>query len=285
MGGVLPPSFAAASPWRRDGVLSGVNAACVPTGKSIDGTICAVSVLEFVASLVSSVAWPVVALALGLVFRKQITALASQLTKRFERLTKLSGGGFEAQFEDFKEMEFDREFEAARQGTARGSYGWAATATGRADRSVEAKAEAEGEVESAPVPLDVQLDPEVRALLSQAKAIVDREPREAVLIAGRALERSLMSTLRSLKIPYDTGAMGAIKSPIRALGEADVAGDLQVEWLQQLYSLYRSAARDSAGEITGLSAMQYISRVEREVASLAMRSKELSESGTDSSSD
>jgi hypothetical protein len=246
------------------------------------GTIARVSALEFVASLISSLVWPAVVVTFVLVFRTQLKTVLQKLA---DRLKKVSGGGFEAEFGDLKQLEAN----AALAGLPiyGGTVPQGVGQSGEADLQIRDKteAEAEGEVERATERKGgefveyVRLDPEVRSLLVKAKTIVDREPREAVLIAGRALERSITSTLHSLDIPYgqDPRPVG----PIRALQDAQVVGDIQAEMLGQLYQLYRSATRDSAEEITGLSALQYISRVEKEVASLALRQRELSRSKAD----
>jgi hypothetical protein len=249
-----------------------------------------VSVLEFVSALVSSIAWPAVAIVLGLVFRKQFKVLLAELAKRFGRLTKLKGGSFEAQFEDLKELEAQTVLSSRIGGNVTQTSGVGGSVligreaqpdekvSGQADLQIEVKTDAEGHVERATEPEGgesqyVQLDPQVRSLLIEAKTVVDRKPREAVLLAGRALEQSIRRTADSLGISYGADAKGpnTYVPPIFALRHAKVVGDLEAEMLDQLYRLYRSAARDTAEEITGLSALQYILRVEREIGSLAVK--------------
>ena len=56
--------------------------------------------LAFISSLVGELAWPVAAVALGLIFRKQLRAVFASLAKRMEHLVKLKAPGTELSFSD-----------------------------------------------------------------------------------------------------------------------------------------------------------------------------------------
>jgi hypothetical protein len=240
-----------------------------------------VSTLEFVASVISSLVWPAVVVTFVLVFRKQLKTVLQKLA---DRVKKISGGGFEAEFADVKAgLETDAMLtvpDGARE-TRRIDFG-----RGRIDfgtRPIESYAEGgsgplrirdrdrDAEPESGPPPY-VQLDPKVRSLLITAKSIVQSQPREAVLNAGRALEWSITTTLDSLRIPYGVDAKGPRTwvPAIFALRDAEVVDDIQAASLEQLYKLFQSATKDSDEEVTALSALQYIMLVEKEVGMLAV---------------
>lgn len=64
--------------------------------------------LEFISSVVGSVAWPLVVLVVAFLLRNQIGDLADSLVERFTRITDLSGMGFSAKFErDVEKLERD----------------------------------------------------------------------------------------------------------------------------------------------------------------------------------
>jgi hypothetical protein len=224
-----------------------------------------VGALEFVSQLVSSLIWPAVVVTFGLVFRKRLNAVLHTLSNR---LTAISGGGFEAQFDDVKDA---LEIDAAL--TADPTFGRTIRITGGegersdADPGFEINTALEAEVESP----HVQLDAKARDLFTTARAIVPREPRQGVLLAGRALELSVASTLDTLGIPYGVDAKGpnTYVPAIFALRQSKVVDDTLAEMLSQLYELYRSAARDRSEEVTGMSALQYISLVEQALSGLA----------------
>ena len=221
--------------------------------------------LEFVSQLVSSLIWPAVVVTFGLVFRKRLNAVLHTLSNR---LTTISGGGFEAQFDDVKDA---LEIDAAL--TADPTFGRTTRTTGGegersdADPGFEINTRTEAEVESPSVQPDARAD----EFLIRAKTIVRRDPRQGVLLAGRALELSVASTMEALGIPYGVDAKGAntYVPAILALRQAKVVDDTLAEMLTQLYELYRSAVRDKSEEVTGMSALQYISLVEQALSGLA----------------
>jgi hypothetical protein len=236
-----------------------------------------VGALEFVAAVISSLVWPAVLVVIVLVFRKQLKTVLQKLA---DRLKKISGGGFEAEFDIVKDEletkamlkslppiyggtvppELPLIIEADEAGG--GGSGTPVTSGGHRDRDADINE-----------PPSAQVDPKVLSLLVRAKSIVQSQPREAVLNAGRALERSIASTLDSLGIPYGADAKGpnTYVPAIFALRNAEVVDGIQAESLEQLYKLYRSATHDSADEVTAFSALQYIMLVEKEVEMLAGR--------------
>src|SRR5262249_45821327 len=113
----------------------------------------------------------------------------------------------------------------------------------------------------------------VSARLAEATVLASMEPRRAVLLAGRALDRSISTTLDTLNIPHGADAKGpnTFVPPIFALRHAGVVDEAQAEQLESLHALHRSATRDTEDEITKASAQQSVGRVRFQANSLARR--------------
>lgn len=252
------------------------------------------NVLQFVAAVISSLVWPAVFVGFVVGFRKQFKTVFEKLA---DRLKKISGGGFEAEFLDAK-LEFGTELIATSIGAATfgpGPHGIEQrTITGGPppyqpddDNLFDQLVIPErpptpmtnvGEVDHNPgaeskKPVHINLDPQVRVHLAKARNIVEIEPREGVLNAGIALERSIMTTLELLGIPHGVDAAGPCTyvPPISALTQAGIVSRSQAKTLDRLNRLYRSAVKDSANEITPFSALDYVLIVQKEVEMLALR--------------
>jgi len=240
--------------------------------------------LQFAAAVISSLVWPAVVVGFIVGFRKQFKTVFEKLTNR---LKKISGGGFEAEFLDAK-LEWGAErlatslgatFEPGAHDPARhGSAGpdlldlfplphvYRGTPTKITD--VDTNRDTEHDK-----PRQIQLDPQVRVHLAKAIHVVESEPREGVLNAGIALERSITTTLELLGIPHGVDARGprTYLPPISALLQAGIVGRPQAKTLDRLIRLYRSAVKDSANEITPFSALDYVLLVQKEVEMLALQ--------------
>src|SRR5712692_3947700 len=65
-----------------------------------DSKVPVMSVMTFISSLVSTLAWPVIVLVLALIFRQQIAGLVHNLAERVKHLTKLQTPAGSAEFDD-----------------------------------------------------------------------------------------------------------------------------------------------------------------------------------------
>jgi hypothetical protein len=237
--------------------------------RKLDGTIEAVSVLEFISSLVSSLAWPAVVAVLGFVFRKQLKDLIARLASRVDRLTKVKGpGSFEAEFEDLKENLVSGPLSGVVEAiTISGGEGERATPAAGKDLQVEGGTNAEADVsedrESA--------DSKVQSLLHEATSVVQSRPRVAVVQAGRALNAAVHSTLSSLDVPYLWDGSGEIS----ALKRAGIVDEAEGVLLERLNKLYISALYEWSDEVTVESAQEYVLLVEREIGALDARREAL----------
>ena len=210
----------------------GVSVGCAQaTGE----TIAVMSVLQFIASLASSLGWPIAALTLGLIFRRQLMAILAKLVQRMERLTKMRAGSFEAEFAE------------------------------SAPDLLETKPK-HGLEQRSVAPTDA-LTEKQRDLIERARRLADIDPRSAVLAAGRALEATMNEILRSLGIPYgeETRVPGL---PRRFPGPATltmsgVISEKDCSRLQELRQLRNAAAHDTPENITIWTALDYVDAVER----------------------
>jgi hypothetical protein len=263
---------------------------------------CPMGVLQFVAAVISSLVWPAVLVTFVLVFRKRIAdGLKGGIKDLLDRLSQLSArfGGLtlDARFEAGLKSEMATQRLAAasmppflRETADGGTVGgirriaWEAFSRGpglvgeRRDGGTPIVPYRQGSVHDAEPGSDprspfVQLDSEVRSLLTGARSIVHSQPREAVVSAGRALELSIASTLDSLGIPHGVDAAGpnTYVPAIFELRQAGVVDGIQADSLDRLSGLYRSAIQQSTEELSASSALQYIMFIENEVGKLAVQ--------------
>ena len=122
-------------------------------------------VLEFIASIVGSIAWPLAAICLALIFHKQLTAIFHKLVARMDRLSSMRAGSFEMAFE-----------------AAAGSGVFPPVDDGdrQALSEAEGKAAASGE----------------ENLFDAARALVDVNPKGAILLADHALNQTMHSVMQ-----------------------------------------------------------------------------------------
>jgi hypothetical protein len=240
--------------------------------RTLGGTIKAVSVLEFISSLVSSLAWPAVVAVLGFVFRRQLKDLIARLASRVDRLKKVKGpGSFEAEFEDLKEDLVSGPLSGVVEAiTISGGDGERTTpATGR-DLQIETGTDAEADVDPSSKDREAA-DSKVHSLLHEARSVVQSRPRVAVVQAGRALNAAVQSTLSSLDIPYLRDG----SSEILALQRAGIVDEAEAVLLERLKKLYINALYEWSDEVTVTSALEYVLLVQREIDALDVRRETL----------
>lgn len=187
------------------------------------------SVLQFIASLVSSLSWPLVVIAVVLVFRKPLSAILGQLVARVSALTKVAAGSFEAEF-------------AHR----------AADLLTPADN--EAPTERSGRRNSVSSPVEGGQ----RAQLEQARNLADIDPRAAVLAAAQTLDSSAAAVTRDFDVadvsvvlsPEDAARLQSLRE-LRNAAITDTTGDItRQSALQYIVAVERTVAALDVGAAT-----------------------------------
>jgi hypothetical protein len=194
------------------------------------------SVLEFIASLFSSLGWPVAAVALALIFRRPLLAILGKLVQRMEALTTVKAGVFEAVFAEARPDLLPPAGQAKRE------------------RGLERRSVSESDV----------LAPKQRGLIERARVIADVDPRAAVLTAARALDLTLEQVMGDLNI-QPTGAYGR---DIWQLWDIGAIEPTDANRLTELRQLRNVAAHETADDISTESALDYADAVESMMTAL-----------------
>lgn len=192
--------------------------------------------LTFVVQLTSSLAWPIVSVTLGFVFRKQLQHFLTTVKK-------VKGLG----------VEFEREVASLEPSVAQLSIPQTAapgksipSQPGRAERSttqndISTKSAASGTLTISP--------DRSRELLEHATAVAELSPNAAVVLAWTNIEQELRS-LNAHIFPENSQLLKRIGiAQIYALREADVINEAVVSVLIRMRELRNKAAHSGAGDV------------------------------------
>ena len=182
-------------------------------------------VLEFTASLVGSVAWPLTAVGLALVFRRQLVAIFRKLVGRMDRLSSMRAGSFEMAFEAAADSGV---FPPAEE----------------ADH--QARSEASGETASSE-----------DTLFDAARALVDVNPKAAILLADHALNQTVYGVIREHDLP------GSPMAALRELAARGVIAKNEVNAFGELRRLRNIAVHEFDTDISPSVASDYIDVADR----------------------
>lgn len=183
-------------------------------------------VLEFIASIVGSIAWPLAAICLALIFHKQLTAIFHKLVARMDRLSSMRAGSFEMAFE-----------------AAAGSGVFPPVDDGdrQALSEAEGKAAASGE----------------ENLFDAARALVDVNPKGAILLADHALNQTMHSVMQEHEL------RGSPTAGLRELASRGVIEKGEVNAFAALRRLRNIAVHEFDTDISPSVAADYVDVADR----------------------
>lgn len=201
-------------------------------------------VLEFIASLFSSLGWPLAAVALALIFRRPVLAILSKLVQRMDSLQTVKAGVFEAAFAEVR-TDLLQEINTIKREEINTSKREEISERGSASQAV--------------VP-----DIKPKIMIERANAMADLHPREAVLLAARALDLVMNQTMEDLNI-QPTGGFGR---DVWQLWDIGAIAPVEANLLTELQQLQNVAAHETAENISAASALDYIAAVESMIMTL-----------------
>jgi integrase len=215
------------------------------------------STSSLIASLVSSLAWPVAVVILaGLIFRRQVGAIFSELAKKMKDLTKVKAPGTEFSFADnlisartdLQALTFSTNFLSASTHSA-----WQALARESADRPLVSVEELLLDSGDSGAPLEVSDDdplieiPKGHSITSDDSIIVDR-PYKA-----RTLRWPLVASLEiGHEKPLGHLADQAEASPVETVRSAWLAVETSIRLLARILGMGTDASHD--GNFYGFAA-------------------------------
>src|SRR5258705_9206930 len=167
------------------------------------------SILQFIASLVNSLAWPLVALAIAILFRRQFAQILLKIS-RFK-------------YKDV-EIEFRRELEIATE-----------------------EAEKIDVRPSLPTPTVRPEQQESDDLLGEASRLAAEFPEPAVAVAGGGVEHELMRSVLRLAISPDYPPYNSALKNIGILADYGAIDSATVDLLNRMRHLRNLAVHRSAG--------------------------------------
>lgn len=181
--------------------------------------------LQFGASVIHSVAWPIATIVLGLIYRKPLAALIPLL--RHARYKGL-------------EFDFGREVAALGQDTSQLKVSLAI-----APARIEAPA-------APPTPSDKTL-----ALLDEAESLSGTFPEPAVLVAWQAVETELRDAAEREGIAEQELRRGSLMLLISELAKRKVLTPQSVEFLNRMRNLRNVAAHHNGVQVTSDDAREF----------------------------